>query len=331
MYSPTTRLLTLLELLQSHTQLSGVEIAARLEVDVRSVRRYVTMLRDLGIPVESEKGRYGSYGLRPGFRLPPLMFNNTEILAIILGLLAVRQLGLAGAPGVESAAGKIERVLPADLRDHVRALHGVLTLDIRTANTTLPPETIATFSLAAYQCQRLWIHYQGGRNSEPTERSIDVYGLVYHAGFWYAVAYCHLRRGLRIFRLDRVLQHRLLDATFKPPSDFDALGYLLNSIANTPGVYAIRVLLQADYAFCRSRIPNDLGVLEAAEGGVWLYTFSDGLDWIARFLINLGCPFVVHHPPELRKQLRSIARSVLRQAAESTVPAEPVVNHHDLL
>lgn len=320
MYSPTTRLLTLLELLQTYPEISGVELAQRLEVDVRSVRRYVTTLRDLGIPVESEKGRHGAYGLRPGFRLPPLMFNNAEILAIILGLLAVQRLGLAGAPGVESAIGKIERVLPSELRDHARALRGVLTLDINTARASLPPETIATFSLAAYQGQRLWMEYQGGRYGDKTERSIDVYGLVYHAGYWYAIAYCHLRHGLRNFRLDRVLQHRLLDATFQAPSDFDALGYLLNSIANTPGVYDIRVLLQTDMEFCRYRIPNDLGMLEEVDGGVLLRTYSDGLDWIARFLINLGCPFVVHHPPDLRKQLRKIGRSLLRSAAETAAP-----------
>jgi predicted DNA-binding transcriptional regulator YafY len=317
--------LTLLELLQSYPEISGVELAQRLEVDVRSVRRYVTTLRDMGIPVESEKGRYGAYGLRPGFRLPPLMFNNAEILAIMLGLLAVQRMGLAGAPGVESAIGKIERVLPGELRDQARALRGVLTLDINTARANLPPETIATFSLAAYQRQRLWIEYQGGRYSDKTERSIDVYGLVYHAGLWYAVAYCNLRRGLRNFRLDRVLQHRLLDATFTAPSDFDALGYLLNSIANTPGVYDIRVLLQSDMTFCRSNIPNDLGMLEEVEGGVMLRTYSDGLNWIARFLINLGCAFVVHHPPELRKELRKIARALLRSAAE---PAAPL-NYHD--
>jgi predicted DNA-binding transcriptional regulator YafY len=262
MYSPTIRLLTLLELLQSKQNVSGSELAQRLEVPVRSVRRYVTMLRDMGIPVESEKGRYGSYALRPGFRLPPLMFNNAEILAVILGLLAVRRLGLAGAPGVESAAAKIERMLPEDLRDHARALQGVLTLDIRSANTALQPETIAAFSLAAYLRQRLWIDYQGANQSEATDRMIDVYGLVYHTGFWYAVAYCHLRHGLRSFRLDRVLRYHLLDALFTPPPDFDALGYLLNSIANSPGVYAIQVLLQADMAFCRAHIPNDLGVLE---------------------------------------------------------------------
>lgn len=323
MDNPTKRLLTLLELLQTYREISGIDLAQRLGVDVRSVRRYVTMLRDMGIPVESEKGRYGSYGLRPGFRLPPLMFNNNEILAISLGLIAVRQLGLAGAPGVESAAGKIERVLPADLRDHARSLQTVLTLDIMAANTDLPPELLAAFSLAAYLRQRIEITYRSRRAEDRTERPIDVYGLVYHAGYWYAVAYCHLRRGLRVFRLDRVIQHRLVEASFKAPPDFDALGYLLNSIANMPGAYQIRVLLRTDMDFCRARVPNDLGVLEEVAGGVLLRTYSDNLDWIARFLINLGCPFNVHHPPELRATLRRVARSVLRMAAENTAP-QPV-------
>src|SRR5690349_11690155 len=108
MYSPTTRLLTILEILQSRNEVSGPELAATLEVDVRSVRRYVTMLRDMGIPVESDPGRYGTYYLRPGFRLPPLMFNGGEILAIILGLMAVRHVGMSGGLAVESAIAKIE-------------------------------------------------------------------------------------------------------------------------------------------------------------------------------------------------------------------------------
>ena len=153
MYSPTTRLLTVLELLQSRENVSGVELAETLEVEVRSVRRYVTMLRDMGIPVESEKGRYGSYSLRPGFRLPPLMFNESEILAVILGLMAVKRLGMATGGGSESASAKVLRVLPDDLRDRVRAFQGVLTLDM-PAYQAVSEEVLARFSLGAYQRAR---------------------------------------------------------------------------------------------------------------------------------------------------------------------------------
>ena len=175
MYSPTTRLLTLLELLQSHAEISGVELAETLEVDVRSVRRYVTMLRDMGIPVESEKGRYGAYSLRPGFRIPPLMFTDSEILAVVLGLMAVRRLGMATAGGSESAATKIERVLPDELRERVRAFQGVLTLDM-PASQAVKEEVLARFSLGAYQRSRLWIEYWGGSRGSATERAVDVYG-----------------------------------------------------------------------------------------------------------------------------------------------------------
>ncbi|MDP9471495.1 MAG: HTH domain-containing protein [Chloroflexota bacterium] len=97
MYHPTTRVLTTLELLQAHPQLSGIDLAARLEVDRRTVRRYVTMLQDLGIPVEAERGRHGGYRLRPGFKLPPMVFTDDEALALTLGLLTARRLGLPGA------------------------------------------------------------------------------------------------------------------------------------------------------------------------------------------------------------------------------------------
>src|SRR2546423_3039752 len=118
MYFPTTRVLTILELLQSRQQLSGPELAERLEVNTRTVRRYITMLQDLGIPVEAERGRYGAYRLRPGFKLPPLMFTEDEALALTLGLLAARQLGLAvGAPAGGGAAGQVGRGFPTAVRE----------------------------------------------------------------------------------------------------------------------------------------------------------------------------------------------------------------------
>src|SRR5688572_15714003 len=113
MYHPTTRLLTILELLQSHQRLNGAELAARLEVDTRTVRRYITMLQDIGIPIEAEPGRYGGYTLRPGYKLPPLMFSNEEALALALGLQLAGRLGLgADTAAVVGAAAKLERVLP---------------------------------------------------------------------------------------------------------------------------------------------------------------------------------------------------------------------------
>src|SRR5690349_1996995 len=130
-YSPVTRLLTVLDLLQSRPGVTAAHLAERLEVEARSVRRYITMLQEMGIPVEAERGRYGGYRLRPGFKLPPLMWTEDEALAITLGLQAVRQLGLAQTmPTIESALAKVERVLPLALRERVQAVQETVVLDL---------------------------------------------------------------------------------------------------------------------------------------------------------------------------------------------------------
>lgn len=147
MYHPTTRVLTVLELLQARGRLSGPELAERLEVDLRTVRRYVTMLQDLGIPVEAERGRHGGYRLRPGFRLPPLLFTDDEALAVMLGLLVARRLGLiADASTVEGALAKVERALPPDVRGRVSAVQE--TLQIGTTRSMAIPSTATVMALA---------------------------------------------------------------------------------------------------------------------------------------------------------------------------------------
>ena len=134
MYHPTTRVLAVLEMLQTHGRLTGTELSQRLEVDVRTVRRYIEMLQDLGIPVVAERGRNGAYTLGAGYKLPPMMFTDDEATALIVGLLAARRLGLGdAAPAVESALAKLERVMPSALRRRVRSLSEAIALDLQPA------------------------------------------------------------------------------------------------------------------------------------------------------------------------------------------------------
>ena len=127
MLAPTSRLLELLELLQTQPLTTGREIADRLEIDRRTVRRYVAALQELGIPVEGERGVGGGYRLRPGYRLPPLMLDDDEATVVVLGLVMARRLGLdGGAASVEGALAKIHRVLPDTLRRRVEALEATL-------------------------------------------------------------------------------------------------------------------------------------------------------------------------------------------------------------
>ena len=317
MYFPTTRVLTILELLQSRQQLSGPELAERLEVNTRTVRRYITMLQDLGIPVEAERGRYGSYRLRPGFKLPPLMFTEDEALALTLGLLAARRLGLtAAAPAVEGALAKIERVLPVSLRERVQAVQETLILDFTHSGSTPSNEVVVMLCAAAQQGRRVWMRYLSWQ-SEETERAVDLYGIVYRSGFWYAVGYCHLRAGLRVFRLDRILQAELREERFTRPPDFDSLGYVLRSLANTPTTWNVEVLLETTLEEARQQVPPVIATLEQVPGGVMLRCSVGYLEWMAHFLSGLRCPFIVFQPPELRDELQRLAQRIVEMAART--------------
>jgi predicted DNA-binding transcriptional regulator YafY len=310
MYSPTTRLLTILELLQSKASVSGPELAKKLEVDVRSVRRYVTMLRDMGVPVESESGRYGIYYLRSSFRLPPLMFTNDEILVIMLGLMTAQTMGLSQTLALESATAKIERVLPDELKQQAQALQEALTLNMPTAQSSAD-NLIAQISLAVYRKVQISMVYH---STERTERVVDAYGLVYNNGFWYITGYCHLRQDVRIFRLDRIEQLKVMDTTFEAPKEFDALSFLQTKIAGIPYEWAVEVLLKTNITQTYSRVSPAMGTLEQLEEGVLLQMNVKDLEWVARFIVSLECDFIVIHPPELRDELRKLAQSLLRIA-----------------
>src|SRR5512146_3244101 len=150
MYHPTTRVLTVLELLQSHRRMTGTELAHRLEVNIRTLRRYITMLQDLGIPILAERGRYGAYELIAGFKLPPMMFTNEEAAVLAIGLLAAERLGLADiAHAVGSTRAKLERVMPLELKERVRALTETILLDLQAGRVAAPPEIMLTMSRAA--------------------------------------------------------------------------------------------------------------------------------------------------------------------------------------
>lgn len=311
MYHPTTRVLTVLELLQRHRRLTGPELAARLEVNIRTARRYITMLQDMGIPVEAERGRHGAYTLRASYKLPPLMFTEDEALALTLGLLAARRLGLAAsAPAVEGALAKVERALPAALRERVQAVQESLALDLGPPTPGGALGAVIVLLGAATQARtQAWLRYRAWNGSE-SERAIDPYGLVYREGCWYTVGHCHLRGDLRVFRLDRVLEARLLDAHFDRPDHFDTASYVARSIALMPNTWTVEALLDTSLDHARTLVSPTLATLEAAEGGVLLHAHVESLDWTARFLAQLGVPLKVQRPAELCDALRRLAASI---------------------
>jgi predicted DNA-binding transcriptional regulator YafY len=315
-HRPTTRVLAMLELLQARGLMSGPELARRLEVGERTVRRYVEILRDLGIPVEGKRGRYGSYRLRPGFKLPPLMFTEDEALGLALALLAARRLGLADAtPAVEGALAKLERVMPEALAERVRTLEETV-IPATGGPTELPAgEVIVALATAVRGRRRVRLRYRSGLGEE-TERRVDPYAVVHREGYWYAVAHDHLRERMHLFRLDRVLEAEILEETFVRPPRFDAPQQVLDALAAMPqDRWSVEVLLETTLEEAREQAPPMGVTLEEAEGGVILHSSTSDLGWMTRVLAGLSFPFVVRRPPELREALR-------RRAAEIVALAE---------
>jgi predicted DNA-binding transcriptional regulator YafY len=310
-YSPVTRLFTLLDLLQSRPGVTAAYLAERLEVEARRVRRYVTILQDLGIPVEAVRGRYGGYRLRPGFKLPPLMWTEEEAVAVTLGLQAIHQLGLSQTVlTVEGALAKVERVLPQSLREQVQAIQEAVVLDLISRSRPEPSTYMIPLSLAASQGKRVWMRYQA-RPGEERERKFDCYGLVYHHDRWYAVGYCHLRQNTRVFRLDRIHALEVRDERFTLPANFDCLAYMLQTFAAIPSRWLAEVLLQASLEHIREAVPATFATLEETPAGILLRAYDDDLQHTARFLVSLGCPFRVLQPPELVEEIRLLARALL--------------------
>ncbi|NQD91578.1 YafY family transcriptional regulator [Pseudomonas sp. CrR25] len=314
MSNPTTRVLALLELLQSQGQISGRELAQRLEVDGRTLRRYISSLEELGIPLTSERGRHGGYRLIAGFKLPPMMFTPEEAQAVALGLLAAGNLGLTEtAPAVASAQAKLQRVMPANLQQRVRALSESATLELPRSRAASDSRLLIALADATQARQRVLLSYRSEQGAV-SQRQVDPYGLVYRWGLWYMSGLCHLRQGLRSFRLDRIQALEALAQHFERPVDFDAAGHLSASIANLPRAFPVEIQLYTDLHRATLELGGNVGMLVPNPDGVRLNTRTDSLAWFARQLARLPFDFAIQQPPELRTVLREQAQRLLRLA-----------------
>ncbi|MER8236474.1 transcriptional regulator [Streptomyces sp. NPDC094049] len=315
MSHPLTRVLTLLELLQSNARLTGTELADRLDTDVRTVRRYVAHLRELGIPVEAERGRHGGYRLARGYRMPPLVLTNDEALAVVLGLRAAERLGMGtAAPASAGALAKIERVLPHALREPLAAMRETLSFTA-DAVTGQAPGTGVLLALAQASRARttVGISHQSWRQ-EHTERDIDPYGVVFHTGRWYVIAHDHLRDNLRTFRIDRVTSVTPRADSFTAPADFDPVTHLTSTLAQGPYRWQVEVTIHGPLDEIARRLPSSAVTLTAQPTGVLMRARAERLDGTAHMLASLEWPFTVHHPDELRQALTNLAAQLTAAA-----------------
>ena len=312
MYHPTSRVLTVLELIQSRPSITGPELAERLEMDVRTVRRYITHLQDVGIPVEANIGRYGGYRLRPGFKLPPLIFTEEEATAIMLGLLASTWLEIGqSAVAIEGALAKVSRVLPLRARERLEAVTSHLVLFPHNQQARPDASLLIELSGAIHASQRIEIDYRS-LHDEVTHRKVEPYGITGWKGHWYLGGYCCLRQDYRSFRLDRIQQVQILSETFEKAENFDFEAYVKEQY-NTAGMH-MEVEFQGELSAVQQKIPTLYGTLTETPTGVLLQEQYDDVESMARYLMSLNLPFVIHHPPELREALLRLGERMVQLA-----------------
>lgn len=315
MYDPLMRVLTVLELLQAKERVSGPELARRLEVSPRTVQRYVARLQDLGVPVEGKPGVGGAYRLRPGYRLPPLMFTDEEAFALALGMRALRHLALNTlAPASEGAVAKLARVMPEGVAERLLDVDEALAIDDLPWTVPADAETVIEAAAAIRARQRLAFDYRAQDGSH-SRREIEPYGAVHLDGRWYLVGHCLDRQAMRTFRLDRATRLQRVEGGFERPDDFDASAYLAQTLAFVQARHSVSLWLDMPLEEAKQRSAIWHVSLSEEAGGTRLRCTRHDLEPFAARLLGMGKRIVVDEPPALREVFARLAR----QAAEAAV------------
>ncbi len=315
MYGTSERLLRLLSLLQARRDWPGADLAARLEVDVRTIRRDIERLRSLGYPVHATPGVAGGYRLGAGAALPPLLLDDDEAVAVAVGL---RTAASGTVSGIEEtsvrALAKLEQVLPARLRPRVSALQAA-TVSLPGAGPTVDASVLTTIAAACRDQERLRFGY-GDRSGAATQRSAEPLRLVHTGRRWYLVAFDLDRADWRTFRVDRIAGVPAVGFRFTPrePPAPDLAEYVSRQISTAvyPHQLVLRVAAPAD-AVAR-RVPPTAGVVEAIdEHRCRVRTGANTLDTVPYYLAQWGFDFVVEEaPPGLVERLREVAERFAR-------------------
>ncbi|MYW69270.1 WYL domain-containing protein [Streptomyces sp. SID8379] len=311
------RLLQLLSLLQTPREWPGGELADRLGVSRRTVRRDIDRLRDLGYPVQATLGADGGYRLVAGKALPPLVLDDEEAVAIAVGLRA----GAGHAvEGVEEASvralTKLEQVLPGRLRHRVATLQAA-TIPLTSGDgATIAPETLTVIASATAGHERLRFHYRAADGTD-TRRLVEPSGLVSTGRRWYLVAYDIDRDAWRTFRVDRLTEPFATGARFAPRvvPEGGAAEFVRRSVSSRgAGSYELDVEFSAPVDVVAARVPGSVGVPEALPGGGCRLraSVSDAVEWMAVRLATTGFDFRVRGPEELIDAVRELGNRMVR-------------------
>ncbi|WP_432944362.1 helix-turn-helix transcriptional regulator [Kribbella sp. CA-253562] len=311
--SPTAKALLALELIQNSPGITGERLGRRLGVTDRAARRYVGILREAGIPIESTSGRYGGYRIGRGFRLPPLMFSTAEALGLMMAALGGHHNASDVTDPAGSALAKLVRVLPTAVAGPADAIRAMIAPSSRLAMPD--PEITAAVVRGCTERHRLRLGYRRGAcDVEPLSMDIDPWAVSVRHGRWYLLGWSHTRDAQRVLRIDRIVSAEPLPETFTPPTGLDPAEAVQDHLSSG-WHYPVEIVFEANAEAIARCIPGSLGRLEdLGPDRSRLVGSTDEPDWYAERLAFVREPFHVVEPPELRTAIETLAHRLLAAA-----------------
>ena len=311
--SPTARALLALELIQDVPGITADQLAGKLGVSSRAVRRYIAILREAEIPVESLPGRYGGYRVGRGFRLPPLMFSTAEALALVMAALEGRRGAAESDEPSGRALSKIIRVLPAPVAGIAEVIRQVSTKDKDSEAAKPDPEVAAILVRASVAGRRVRLGYRLG-DGEPRPMDVDPWALCVRHGLWYLLGWSHTVGAQRVLRVDRVATASPLPEGFEAPADLEPMRVIEEHFAQG-WKFRVEVHIEAAAADVAPCLARSLGRLEdTGPGRCRLVATTEAPDWYARQLTAIRAPYTIVEGPELRAEARLLGQRLMRAA-----------------
>jgi len=316
--SPTARALLALEAIQNTPGITAQRLGERLGVTERAARRYVAILREAGLPIDSVSGPYGGYQVGRGMRLPPLTFSAAEAAGLVMAVLEGHRAAADPVDLVGGALEKIIRVLPVRVSALVRPIRDVTAppADHVVAEARVSPELTTALFEACAAGRRLRLGYRLSSRPEAgeaveREMVVDPWAVILRHGRWYLLCWSHTRDARRVLRVDRIASAVPLAETFAPPADLDALRVLEEHLSQG-WKFPVDVLIDAPPAEVAWFLPRSLGLLSpAGDGQTRLVASTSEPDWYAGRLAALPYAFWVTESPPLRDALAELGRRLL--------------------
>jgi predicted DNA-binding transcriptional regulator YafY len=308
--SPTARALLTLELVQGSPGITADRIADKLGVSERAVRRYVGILREAGIPIESVRGPYGGYRVGRGVRLPPLMFSGAEALGLVMAVLDGHHEAADAADPVGSALGKLLRALPEPVARQADAVRLTTAPAPDRAAARPDPETATTLVQACAERRRVRLVYRSEAGSE-WAMEVDPWAVVVRHGRWYLLCWSHSTHARRTFRIDRVREVEVLGDTFSPPADLDPVAVLEENLA-VGWEYEVEVVIDAPFDIVARCVPRSVGRLEPVDAeSSRLVGSTSNPKWYAEQLTAIPAAYRIVRGSEVQEAARVLGQRLL--------------------